>query len=412
MRAVSISLLVVFVLALNGLITAPAAAQSPAAKGKAGASFDPEAFDALRKEGNDALYNLDYATAQERFLQMTKMAPDHPAGYVSLANNMWLETLNASRRLSTSVYTSGSFYSQDAGEDKVDPKRDREFNNLIKHAIKVAQDRLARDPKDVEALYYEAAAMGLRAGYNVTVKRSFRRAIGDANESIKLQKKVVKLDPQYIDAYLSIGLYEYVIDSLPTFWRILARVAGLSGSKQKGIEHLEMVAQRGKYTADDARVLLIGIYSRERKPEKALEIINDLAVRYPRNYLFGLERAGMLYSLGRDGEGARSYAEMLEDERVSNAATDLVNYQWGEFLMARGDYSAALEKYNAAKQWSKAGTEVVSLSHLRAGQALDALGNREKALAEYKIVLKRENVFDSHKLASKYVKSPYVPAKA
>ena len=70
------------------------------------------------------------------------------------------------------------------------------------------------------------------------------------------------------------------------------------------------------------------------------------------------------------------------------------------------------KKYNAAKQWAKSGTEVVSLSHLRAGQALDALGKRAEAMAEYKIVLKRENVFDSHKLASQYVKTPYAPAKA
>ncbi|HET9530865.1 MAG TPA: hypothetical protein VFQ92_10960, partial [Blastocatellia bacterium] len=342
MRAVPISLLVVFVLSFASPITIPAAAQSVAANGKTGASFDPRAFDALRSEGNDALYNLDYPAARELYVRMTKMAPDHPAGYVSLANNLWLETLNASRRLSTSVYTSGSFYSQDAEEDQVDPKRDREFNNLIKHAITVAKARYEKDSKDVESLYYHAAAVGLRAGYNVTVKRSFRRAIGDANESIQLQKRVVKLDPNYFDAYMSIGLYEYVIDSLPWVWRTLARLAGLTGSKQKGIEHLEMVVERGKYAADDARVLLIGIYSRERQPEKSLEIISLLAQKYPRNYLFGLERAGMLYRLGRADEGARAYADLLKDERIAQSATDLVNYQWGEFLLAGGDYAAAL----------------------------------------------------------------------
>ncbi|HSE97835.1 MAG TPA: hypothetical protein VLD57_06145 [Blastocatellia bacterium] len=411
MRAAKIALLIIFVSALNAPLIAGAAAQSPALNGNATA-FDAKAFDVLRNEGNDSLYNLDYATARERFVRMTKMAPDHPAGYVSLANNMWLETLNASRRLSTSVYTSGSFYSQDAEEDQVDPKRDREFNNLIKHAITVSKARLERDAKDVEALYYQAAAVGLRAGYNVTVKRSFRRAIGDANESIQLQKKVIKLDPEYVDAYMSIGLYEYVIDSLPWVWRTLARLAGLTGSKQKGIEHLELVAERGKYASDDARVLLMGIYSRERQPEKSLEIISLLSKKYPQNYLFGLERAGMLYRLGRADEGALAYTELLKDSRTAQSATDLVNYQWGEFLLAKGDYAAALEKYNAAKQWPKAGAEVVSLAHLRAGQALDALGKRQEAMAEYQIVLKRENVFDSHKQASQYVKTPYVPARA
>ena len=72
-----------------------------------------------------------------------------------------------------------------------------------------------KNSKDVEALYYNASALGIRAAYATSVKRSFTRSIGDANESIKIQRQVIKLDAEYIDAYLSIGLYEYVIDSLP-----------------------------------------------------------------------------------------------------------------------------------------------------------------------------------------------------
>src|SRR6185295_10574096 len=125
MRAVSILLLSLVLLAPNGLA-------QPAANAAAGATVDSAAFDRARQEGNDALYNMDYAAARERYLQMTKLAPDHPAGYVYLANNLWLELLNQSRRLMTSTYTGGSFYEQDKDEDKVDPKVDRQFSELIK----------------------------------------------------------------------------------------------------------------------------------------------------------------------------------------------------------------------------------------------------------------------------------------
>jgi tetratricopeptide (TPR) repeat protein len=421
MRAVLISLLSCAMLSSNSYalaqakttqantaktITRPQVQQAAAAE-KPMVAADPVEFDRLRTEGNDLLYNLDYQTARDRYLRMTKMAPDHPAGYVYLANNLWLETLNASRRLTTSVYTSGSFYVQDAEEDEVNRKREREFNELIKQALAVTKARLDRNPQDVEALYYSAAAQGLRAGYSVSVKRSFRKAIGDANGSIKIQKRVIKLDPNYTDAYLSIGLYEYVIDSLPFFWRTLARLAGLSGSKKRGIEHLEMVAERGKYAADDARVLLIGIYGREGKPDRALELISYLANKYPRNYLFGVERAAMLYKMNRADEGNNAFADMLKDERIAQAATDLINYQWAENLTAKGDYAAAIERYTSVKRWQKSEPGLVSLAHLHAGQALDMLGKREEAVAEYQIVLRREKIFDSHKLAAQYVKKPY-----
>src|SRR5689334_10673086 len=212
------------ILLLSLVMLAPAGQAQPAAnataKPAASVPANPAEFDRIRREGNDALYNMDYATARERYTQMTKLAPDHPAGYVYLANNLWLELLNQSRRLTTSTYTGGSFYEQDKDEDKVDPKRDREFSDLIKQAIATTQARLRGNPKDAEALYYQASAYGLRAGYDTTVKRSFVRAMGDANDSIAIQKKVLKADPEYVDAYMSIGLYEYVIDSLPFGWRM------------------------------------------------------------------------------------------------------------------------------------------------------------------------------------------------
>ena len=378
--------------------------------GSAIAQSSATEFDRLRIEGFDLVYNIDYPAARERFLRMTRLAPDHPAGYVYLANNVWLEYLNASRRLSTSLYTGQSFYQQDKEEDASDIKRDREFGNLIRQAILVAQERLKKNSNDKEALYYHASALGIRAGYNVTVKRSFRRAIGDANESVQIHRKVIKLDPNYVDSYLSIGLYEYVIDSLPWVWRTLARLAGLSGSKKEGIRHLEMVVERGKYASDDARVVLIGLYSKDGKTDRALEMIGQLSNKYPRNYLFSVERAGLFYRAGRAEEGSRVYGDLLKDAGVAQIATDLVNYQWGESLMAKGDYAAALEKYTAVKQWKKSSPDLVSLAHLHAAQSLDAMGKRTEAVAEYQAVLKRENVFDSHKQANEYVKKPFAPA--
>jgi len=412
MSAAVICFLMMGLLIVNSVTAATRLQASPQESPAGAQKSDLSEFDRLRIEGFNAVYNIDYKTARERFLQMTRLAPDHPAGYVYLANNVWLETLYQSRRLSTSVYTGESFYAQDKDEDKVDPKRDRDFNDYIRQAIAAARARLAKNPKDVESLYYNASALGIRAAYGTSVKRSFTRAIGDANESIKIQRQVIKLDPGYIDAYLSIGLYEYVIDSLPGGLKFLARLAGLKGSKQKGIEHLERVTREGKFTADDARVVLLGIYSKENNLERALEIISHMVNQYPRNYLFGVERASMLYRTNRAEEGARAFADLLKDERVNTQAVDLVNFYWGEALLAKQDYAGAIARYKDVQRWLKSNSGLVSFAHLHVGEALDALGKREEAMVEYQMVLKRENVFDSHKLATQYVKRPYVAVKS
>jgi tetratricopeptide (TPR) repeat protein len=365
-------------------------------------------FDRLRAEGFDAIFNLDYGKARERFRQMVKMWPDHPAGYLYLANSIWLEALYERHRLLSSFYVSRSFYAQ--GSDRTDSGRGREFNELIKKALDAAASRLRKNPKDAEALYYQASALGLRAAYEASVLRAFTRAIGDANDSILLHKQVLKLDQNYIDAELSIGLYEYIIDTLPFGWRMLARVAGLKGSKRGGIARLEKVASRGKYAADDARVVLIGLYTAERDFRRALELIEALANKYPRNYLFRIERGRALYRLGQFEEGARQFEALLADQQISGLAADLINYQWGEALFEAGKYSEAIQRYKLVKVWPKSDKDLISLSHLRSGQALDALGHRQQAVVEYRAVLGRENVYDSHERARQYIKKPYAPS--
>jgi tetratricopeptide (TPR) repeat protein len=231
------------------------------------------------------------------------------------------------------------------------------------------------------------------------------RAIGDANDSIQIQKQVVKLDPSFVDAWMSIGLYEYVIDSLPFLERLAARAAGLKGSKKKGIEHLEMVVKQGKYASDDARVLLIGIYTREGKPELALNIITELAEKYPRNYLFGVERANMLYRMGRSEEGDKAFADLLKEPRIAENAYDIVHSQWGDALLAKGSYDEAIKRYKEVKQWPKTERGLKTIAYLRTGQAYEALNKSAEATAEYEAVLKEENVYDSHKQANERLKA-------
>src|SRR2546423_1673334 len=67
-------------------------------------------LDELHAKGSEALYNLDYDEARRIFTQMQTEFPDSPAGPQSLAVSLWVQTLNESRRLQSSLYNSKSFY--------------------------------------------------------------------------------------------------------------------------------------------------------------------------------------------------------------------------------------------------------------------------------------------------------------
>jgi len=59
----------------------------------------------LRRNGIEALYNLDYDKAQKEFKEIARLYPTSPAGPQLLAARLWIKTLYESRRLQASLYS-------------------------------------------------------------------------------------------------------------------------------------------------------------------------------------------------------------------------------------------------------------------------------------------------------------------
>ena len=186
-------------------------------------------YDALRSSGNAALYDFDYDKALKDFKELDRLFPTHPAGPQMLAARIWAKTLFESRRLQSSLYSSESFYS--SGEDKADPKVVNEFRSLTREARRRAEVRLKLNPKDVEALYWLGAIEGLKASFEEAVERRHFAALRNGNDAVDHHREVLDLDPNFIDAGVTIGLYEYVVGSLPLPIKLVAGITGFRGSK-------------------------------------------------------------------------------------------------------------------------------------------------------------------------------------
>src|ERR1044072_3061218 len=212
-------------------------------------------FEELRRGGLDALYNIDYDKAQRDFKEIVQLYPNHPGGYQMLAARLWIKTLYESRRLQASLYNSESFYTN--GDDKVDPKIVDEFRPLTREAKRLSEAKLKQDPKNIEAMDFLANTEGLKASFAEAVERRHYAALKDGNDAVNLHRDILKLDPKYIDAQLTIGLYEYVVGSLPLPVKLIAGVTGYRGSKKRGLALIEQVAKEGRWSQDDAKTVLV-----------------------------------------------------------------------------------------------------------------------------------------------------------
>src|SRR3989441_6725373 len=250
-------------------------------------------FETLRIAGSEALFNLDYETARKNFKEMAQAFPSYPAGPQFLADTLWAETLYQTRRLQSSLYGSDdTFYS--TSDDKADPRIVDQFRTLTRQARLLAEARLKQFPKDPEALYFMGAIEGLKASFEEAVERRHFAALKDGSDAVDKHREVIKLDPSYRDAELTIGLYDYTVGSLSLPVKIVAGVAGFHGSKKRGLATLERVAKEGRWAHDEAKTLLIVLYTREKRFAESAALARELGAKYPRNYLYRLEAADAL----------------------------------------------------------------------------------------------------------------------
>jgi tetratricopeptide (TPR) repeat protein len=379
-------------------------------------------FEELRRSGLDALYNIDYDKAQRDFKEIVQLFPNHPGGYQLLAARVWIKSLYESRRLQVSLYSNESFYTN--GDDKVDPKIVTEFRNLTRQAKQLAEAKLKLEPKNIEALDFLANTEGLKASFEEAVERRHFAALRDGNDAVEHHREVLKLDPKYIDAQITIGLYEYVVGSLPLPVKIIAGATGYRGSKRRGLQLLEQVAREGRWSQDDAKTVLVLLYTREKRFADVVKLTRELSAKYPGNYLLKLETADALVSLAgvkrkeKDLPGAvqaekeafATFDEVLRDRNVRDSAVralDLIHFKYGEALLMAGYNDRAAKEFLAATKVERAEAGLVTMAHLYAARSYDVAGKRDEALAQYKEVLARPNVYDAHDEAKKGLRQAY-----
>lgn len=291
-------------------------------------------LDTLRAEGYEALYNLDYEGARRRFQKMVEIAPEDPAGAQCLASSLWLQQLNESYQLKSTLYSSTE------SKEKTDRRQTDEFRKWIRQAKTLAEARLKKEPRNVESLYYLGAAEGLEAAFTAQVERKYVAALRAGTNAVDHHREVIKLSPEYHDAELTIGLHNYVVGSLSLPLKMIAGTMGVRGSKKRGLETLERVTVEGKWARDLARILLVELYKREKRFEDAVKTARQLSEKYPRNYLYKLQMADALTShittlrkkkapfKAEETELQNIFTALARDKTFDVQTRNLINQRW------------------------------------------------------------------------------------
>lgn len=381
----------------------------PASESSGVPSAGPPPQDGLTRAGFEHFYDLDYEIAIHDFQQALQAHPDDPFAANHLLAGVLHRELYRVGALDTSLYVTNSFLTRK--KFPFDPKVSAEVRELSDRALALSEARLARNPKDVQALYARGLTRGLRAEYLGVVEKAWFAALRNAIAARRDHEEVLRLAPDYADAKTVVGVHNYVAGSLPWSVKAAASLVGLSGSRKKGIQYLYDAANAGGETNADARIALVLLLRRERRFEEALTEVRTLIAAHPRNYLYALEEAHILKDASRGPEAVAAYRKVLALGREGKVYYDphleLAAFGLGEALRGQRDFAGAAAAYELVRESASADSDLIGNANLAAGEMYDLLQRRELAVQKYRAVITANASSAMADAARRHLQEPY-----
>ncbi len=368
-------------------------------------NLDPEVKDAF-----EHFYELDYPGAVGRFEDFKSKHPGDPQATALLLDAMVFQELYRLDLLDTTFYANDGFLTGRHATQEDPQVRDRVFS-LADEAIREADWRLGRNPNDIDALYARGWARSLKCAYVAMVERGFGSGFRLASKARDDHQRVLQLDPEYVDAKLVTGVYEYVVGALPLPFKFLIGFAGITGSKSKGLDMLHDAGNRGVISNIDARTVIALFLRREGRYKEAIQVVRSLKEQYPRDYLFCLEEANLRKDAGEGMTAVEGYRELVANAAkpgyFASARLELAYFGLGDALRGQRLFKEAAGAYERAAWTPNVSPELKIRSLLSAGQCHDLNGERDLALKDYQSAIDAGPNTSRADLARKYVRSPY-----
>jgi hypothetical protein len=372
---------------------------------------NPLNHDPIVREAYQHFYNQDYPGAVGRLERFHAAHPGDPGPTSLLLEAVVFQELYRMDLLDTTFYANDGFLSgRHATADENPKARDRIYA-LADEAIHEADWRIGKNPNDVNALYARGWARALKCAYIAMVQRSFSAGFRLAMKAKDDEVRVLQLDPEYVDAKLIVGVYEYVVGSLPLPFKFLIGFAGISGSKSRGMEMLYDDGRRGVMTNVEARVVIALFLRREAKYREAIQVVRGLKNAYPHGYLFRLEEANLRKDAGEGMAAVEAYREIVADSArpgyFASAQLELTYFGLGDALRGQRRFAEAAQAYEQAAWIRSVGPELKIRSLLAAGECHDVNGERQLAIRDYKMAIDAGPNTSRADTARKRLRNPY-----
>jgi hypothetical protein len=388
-----------------------AATGAPQLKVEAAAEHsDPLNFDPVVREAYEHFYILDFDGSLSRTEALLKQHPQEPMAYGYVLMVTVFRELYHQDLLDTTYYAHDNFLTSKRNVPVPAATRQR-IEWLTDTGIKLCDERIKANANDKNAYFARGYIRGMHAVFITLVDHSYVAAARQGYAARNDSEAVLKLDPQYADAKMAIGIQQFAVASLPRWVRILVGVMGVGGNRERGLALLRECAAHGVVTAVESRTVLSLFLRHDARYPEALAVQHGLAAQYPHNYLFRLEEANLTKDEGNGPGAIALYKTVLADAakpgyfidpRVQMAWFGLADTQRGQ-----NDIADAAENYLKVAKQPNCSDWLRKRAQLNAGEMYDLLHQRARAVGLYQMASSGGGDQSQAEMARRLMKTPY-----
>lgn len=241
-------------------------------------------------QGFHEMYNLHFSKAHATFTQYMQEHPEDPMGPVSNAAAYLFSEFHRTGVLDMQLFTNDENYVHHQ-KDVPDPEVKKSFDAALNKADQLSDAILDQHPDDATALFAKTLTLGLRADYASLLERRDLAGFQFTKSGSAFAHRLLAVDPHAYDAYLAVGMENYILGLKPAPVRWLLQLAGGETDKSLGEHDLELTAAQGHYLKPLAKLLLAVAAMRDKDKAKAKELLSSLAKEFPNNPLYAEQLA-------------------------------------------------------------------------------------------------------------------------
>ncbi len=315
----------------------------------------------LITEGITSIYNVDFNTALSKFQEAKKIAPGDLRGPF----------------FESTVYFWRCMFTRNKNDYDTYLKL---TDGLVDHCENV----IDKNENDLDARFYLGWSSMMRAFIVYYIDRNILKGASEIKDGSNALQFVIEKNPNYYDAYLGLGFYNYIISLIPKKLQWLTSILGFNGDRAEGKRMLKIASERGIYTNYEAKFYLSIFAWREEDYTLAENYGTELKNSFPESpgvlILWGL----LMQQQDKMTEAIKSFQKCLELNKTGEEI--IFKYTYG----ALGSAYFRMNEYEKASEYGKKYMSYLTKDENKNGRlyaigvSLELVGRRSEAIEYYK----------------------------